>query len=54
VNYEREDGVLSLQSSALDFLKAFSKTPALPPALLDAGNDDPHDLPIFQEVVSSP
>jgi hypothetical protein len=54
VNYEREDGVLSLQISVLDFLKAFSRTPTLPPALLDAGNDDPNDTPAFQVEVPSP
>jgi hypothetical protein len=53
VNYEREDGVLSLQISVLDFLKTFSRT-ALPPALLDAGNDDPNDSPTFQVEVSPP
>jgi hypothetical protein len=54
VNYEREDGVLSLQISVFDSLKAFSRTPALPPALLVAGNDDPNDPPTFQVEVPSP
>jgi len=54
VNYEREDGVLSLQVSVLDFLKTFSRTPALPLALLDAGSDDPNDPPTFQVEVPSP
>jgi hypothetical protein len=54
VNYEREDGVLSLQISVLDYLKAFSRTSALPPALLDAGNDDPNDRPTFQVEMPSP
>jgi hypothetical protein len=43
VNYEREAGLLSFQNSVLDSLKAFSRTPPLPPALLDAENDDPKD-----------
>jgi hypothetical protein len=54
VNYERENGVLSLQIPVLDFLKAFSRTPTLPPALLDAGNDDPNEPPTFQVEVPSP
>jgi hypothetical protein len=54
VNYEREYGILSLQISVLDFLKAFSRTPALSPALFDAGNDDPNDSPTFQVEVSPP
>jgi hypothetical protein len=54
VNFEGEDGVLSLQISILDFLKASSGNPALLLALLDAGNDDLNDPPTCQMEVPSP
>jgi hypothetical protein len=54
VNYESEDGILSLQISVFDFLKFFSRTSALPPALLDPGNDNPNDSSTLQVEVLSP
>ena len=39
----------SLHTSVLDFFKSSAGTSASPPVLMDTGNNDPDDLPIFQE-----